>query len=120
MVSSILTLALNSFSLICTIVKLLPILPILQINREILNLSQSIYLFIYLFLLYRAVLAAYGGFQARGPIGAVTTGLHQSHSNAGSEPLCSPHHSSEQHRSLNPLCKARDCSRNLMVPSPIC
>ena len=31
--------------------------------------------------------AAYGGSQARGPIGAVATGLHQSHSNAGSE-LC--------------------------------
>ena len=30
--------------------------------------------------------AAYGGSQARGPIRAVATGLHQSHSNAGSEP----------------------------------
>ena len=29
--------------------------------------------------------AAYGGSQARGPIGAVATGLHQSHSNVGSE-----------------------------------
>ena len=29
--------------------------------------------------------AAYGGSQARGRIGAVATGLHQSHSNAGSE-----------------------------------
>ena len=30
--------------------------------------------------------AAYVGSQARGGIGAVATGLHQSHSNAGSEP----------------------------------
>ena len=29
--------------------------------------------------------AAYGGSQARGPIGAVATGLHQSHSSAGFE-----------------------------------
>ena len=29
--------------------------------------------------------AAYGGSQARGLIGAVATGLHQSHSNKGSE-----------------------------------
>ena len=30
--------------------------------------------------------AAYGGSKARGLIGAVDTSLHQSHSNAGSEP----------------------------------
>ena len=30
--------------------------------------------------------AAYGGSQARGPTGAIATGLRQSHSNAGSEP----------------------------------
>jgi len=34
--------------------------------------------------------AAYGGSQARGWIGAVATGLHQSHSNAGSEPRLQP------------------------------
>ena len=34
--------------------------------------------------------AAYGGSQARGPIGAVATGLRQSHSNAGSEPRLQP------------------------------
>ena len=33
---------------------------------------------------------AYGGSQARGRIGAVATGLHQSHSNAGSEPRLQP------------------------------
>ena len=34
--------------------------------------------------------AAYGGSQARGPIGAVATGLRQRHSNAGSEPRLQP------------------------------
>ena len=34
--------------------------------------------------------AAYGGSQARGQIGAVATGLRQSHSNAGSEPRLQP------------------------------
>ena len=43
------------------------------------------YLFIFVFCLFRAVLAAYGGFQARGQIGAVAAGLHHSHSNERSE-----------------------------------
>ena len=34
--------------------------------------------------------AAYGGSQARGRIGAVATGLRQSHSNVGSEPRLQP------------------------------
>jgi len=33
---------------------------------------------------------AYGDSQARGRIGAVATSLHQSHSNAGSEPRLQP------------------------------
>ena len=40
-----------------------------------------------LFAISWAAPAAYGGSQARGRIGAIATGLHQSHSNAGSE-LC--------------------------------
>ena len=45
-----------------------------------------IYLFIYLFCLFAiswAAPVAYGGSQARGRIGAVATGLHQSHSKRG-------------------------------------
>ena len=42
------------------------------------------YLFIYL--LFRAAPAVYGGSQARGRIDAVAAGLRQSHSNTGSEP----------------------------------
>jgi len=37
-----------------------------------------------------AALAAYGGSQARGLIGAVAASLHQSHSNAGPEPRLQP------------------------------
>ena len=43
-----------------------------------------------LFAISWAAPAAYGGSQARGLIGAVATGLRQSHSNAGSEPRLQP------------------------------
>ena len=75
---------------------------------------DSFYLFIY-FAFSRATPAASGGSQARGLIGAIATGLHHSHSNAGSK----LHHSSRQRRILNPLSKARDRTRNLMVRSQI-
>ena len=57
------------------------------------------YLFIYLFyfILFFGLFAiswaaptAYGVFQARGLIGAVTASLYQSHSNSGSEPCLRP------------------------------
>ena len=40
----------------------------------------------FVFCLFRATPAAYGGSQPRGRIGAVAAGLHHSHSNAFSEP----------------------------------
>jgi len=55
---------------------------------------------------------AYGGSQARGPIGAVATGLRQSHSKVGSEPRLQP-----TPQLVNPLSKGRDRTCNLMVPS---
>ena len=59
------------------------------------NLSFSFFLFFFflsfcLFAISQATPAAYGGSQARGPIGAVATCLYQSHSNAGSEPCLQP------------------------------
>ena len=42
-------------------------------------------LFFCLFAFSRAASAAYGGSQARGPVGVVAAGLHHSHSNAGSK-----------------------------------
>ena len=56
--------------------------------------EKTVFLFVCLFFVFLLFLwaapAAYGGSQARGPIGAVATGLHQSHSNAGSEPRLQP------------------------------
>ena len=50
------------------------------------------YLFIYLFMLFRAAPAAYAGSQARGQIRAIAASLchSHSHSNAGSEPHLRP------------------------------
>ena len=59
--------------------------------------GEFIYLFLFLFFFFFVFLlflwaasVAYGGSQARGLIGAVATGLRQSHSNAGSEPRLQP------------------------------
>ena len=43
------------------------------------------YIYICLFAFSRAAPRAYGGSQGKGLIGAIATGLHQSHSNAGPE-----------------------------------
>ena len=60
------------------------------------KLSFEVFIYLFFFLVFClffvvvaiswAAPAAYGGSQARGRIGAVATGLRQSHSNAGSEP----------------------------------
>ena len=47
--------------------------------------AMFIFFFFCLFAFSRAALEAYGGSQARGLVGAVATGLRQSHSNAGSK-----------------------------------
>ena len=44
------------------------------------------FILFYFLLLFRAAPAAYGSSPARGQIGAAATGLHDSHSNTGSEP----------------------------------
>ena len=62
-------------------------------------------LFVCLFLLFRAMLTAYGGSQTRCQIGDVAASLHDS---------------SQQHQIFNPLREARDRTRNLMIPSWIC
>ena len=48
------------------------------------------YFFVFVFDLFRAAPAAYGGSQARGLIRAVVAALCQSHSNSGSEPNLQP------------------------------
>ena len=54
------------------------------------NPALLILLFFCLFAISWAAPAAYGGSQARGRIGAIAASLHQSHSNAGSEPHVQP------------------------------
>ena len=63
---------------------------------------------------------AYRGSQARGPIRAVAAGLHTT-ATATLDPsrIFDLHHSSRQCQILNPLSKARDRTRNLLVPSQI-
>ena len=62
----------------------------IQKNVDLMGLSKRALLLnpfvCCLFAFSGAAPAAYGGSQARDLIGAVVAGLHQSHSNAGSEP----------------------------------
>ena len=58
-------------------------------NFNFISLFLILTFFIF-FAISRAAPAAYGGSQARGLIRAVVTGLHQSHSNSGSEPHLQP------------------------------
>uniref|UniRef100_A0A8D1CH64 AAA+ ATPase domain-containing protein n=1 Tax=Sus scrofa TaxID=9823 RepID=A0A8D1CH64_PIG len=53
-------------------------------------MSFFFFFFVFFFAISWAASAAYGDSQARGPIGAVATGLLQSHSNKGSEPRLQP------------------------------
>ena len=46
--------------------------------------KKATQIFFFFFCLFRAAPLAYGGSQARGPVGAVASGLYQSHSNARS------------------------------------
>ena len=53
-------------------------------------MENNITFFFLSFVFPRATPAAYGGSQARDPVGAVAAGLHHSHRNARSEPLLRP------------------------------
>ena len=65
-------------------------------NESILFYSYNVvfnglcYFLFFVFSLFRAASAAYGGSQARGLIGAVATSLHHSHSNVRSKPRLWP------------------------------
>jgi len=60
-----------------------------RIVNFVLREFQLKYFFFFLAISWAAP-TAYGGTQARGQIGAVATGLRQSHSNTGSEPRLQP------------------------------
>ena len=65
-----------------------PPLPIDIADKSFFQVTQPLGLLFYFiyFCLFRATPAAYGGSQARGPVGAAAAGLHHSHSNSGSNP----------------------------------
>ena len=52
--------------------------------------SLFLFFFLVLFFFLRAAPVAYGGFQARGRMGATAASLHHSHSDSGSEPHLRP------------------------------
>jgi len=90
---------------------------------KLLHLFYFIYLFIYFFVFLAiswAAPAAYGvprlGVESemQPPAYARATAMRDPSC------VCNLHHSSRQHRILNPLSKARDQTCNLMVPSRIC
>ena len=72
-----------------------------------------------MFLLFRAVPAAYGGSQARGHIRAVAAGLCHNHSNAKSVPSLRPTPWLMATLVLNPLSEARHQTCVLMDASQI-
>ena len=79
---------------------------------------RNIFIYLYIYCLSafsRAASTAYGGFQARGLIVAYARAT----ATWDSSRICSLHHSSLRRQILNPLSKARDHTRNLMVPSRI-
>ena len=62
-------------------------------NEIIISVFLIFILFYFIFCLFAiswATLTAYGGSQARGPIGAIAIGLCQNHSHTGSEPHLQP------------------------------
>ena len=72
------------------------------------------------FVFSRATLAAHGGSQARGLMGAAAASLHHNHTATQDQSLiCDLHHSSRQRWILNPLSEPRDQTQNLMFPSRI-
>ena len=84
--------------------------------------SISFFSFLSFFLSFcfsRAAPAAYGDSQARGLIGAIAAGLSRATATQDPSRVCDLHHSSWQPWIPNPLSKARDQIRTLMVPSQI-
>ena len=68
---------------------------------------------------FRATPMGYGGSRDRDWIRATAASLCHSHRNVDPSHVCDVHHSSWQHRILNPLSKARDWTCVFMDPSQI-
>ena len=85
-----------------------------QLNTYHAHWTHSIY-----FCLFRAAPTAYGGSQARGPIGAVAAGLRHSHSNVGSKLHLRPSPQLSAMLVLNPQSEARGGTHVLMDASRV-
>ena len=96
--------------------------PDIAPEPEQLDTGNTFFFFFFfcLFAFSRAAPMAQGGSQARGPIGAIATGLHHSHSNRDPTRICNLYHSSWQCRILNTLSEARNQTHVLMDTSWIC
>ena len=72
------------------------------------------------FCLFRAAPAAYGGSRARGLIWAITAAYTTATATPDLRQVCDLHHSSRQHRILNPPNEARAWTHILMDTSWVC
>ena len=81
------------------------------------GIYKNLYFFSFFFRFLGATHAAYGDSQARGRIRAGATATATAIQDSSS--VSDLHHSSWQHRILNPLSEARDWTLNLTVPSQI-
>ena len=79
-----------------------------------------VFVFFFVFCIFRAAASAYGGSQARGPITAVGLPAYAM-ATAMQDPsrVSDLHYSSWQHQTLNPLSKARDRTHILMDASQV-
>ena len=75
------------------------------------------FFFFFCHFVFGATPVAYGGSQARGPIGAVATANATATAMPDLRQVCDLQHSSLQCWILNPLSKVRDQTLNLMVSS---
>ena len=74
---------------------------------------------LFLFFVFLGMHLGHRGFQSRGRIRAVATGLYQATAMPNLSRVCSIHYSSWQCQILNPLSKARDWTHVLMDASQI-
>ena len=73
-----------------------------------LSFFLSLFLSFFLSCLFRAAHMAYGGSQARGPVGAVAPAYAIATAMKELSRICDLHHSSRQGQILRPLIEARD------------
>jgi len=92
------------------------------INGHLGYLQPSLMYFFFLsfFAIFGAAPVAYAGSKARGRIGAIAAAYATATAAWDPSCICDLHHSSRQHRILNPLSKVRDWTHNLMVSCRIC